>query len=407
MFLNSISEKWEKDAFFKYIDDYNKHDDNYFLSKGIKPLIIDRMGERSIPDELEKSMSQNMLVVIISYVLMFLYIALIMGEFSLVGTKILLALGGILVVLLSCVCSFGIVCILDIKISFITFEVVPFLVLAIGVDNMFIISGTKARESKKYPNVSNAQLLAITMKEAGPSITVASLCEFLAFAVGYLTDIPALQSFCLTAAFAVGLDYILQITLFLSFASLDEDRTRAGRVDIFPCYKIKDLARTDTIKEDNRLNDDNNSDNNKDLLVVTSTDDGDISIPRERNISKMVRKGNPLVDKIINKYLGFILSKPSKIIFIVFYVIFVEFSILGLILLPIGLDQRVSVDQNSEIFKYFTSQLSLVDAGPPAYLVLSGFDFTNKKTIDFTRKVVGDLFCNVWPHSVYLLLLVL
>ncbi len=97
-------------------------------------------------------------------------------------------------------------------------EVVPFLILAIGVDNMFIIANASKR--MEHLNLSVPDQMGEALKEVGPSITTAAICEFLAFIVGFITYIPALQSFCLVAALAVLFDYILQITLFIAVLAM-------------------------------------------------------------------------------------------------------------------------------------------------------------------------------------------
>lgn len=86
-------------------------------------------------------------------------------------------------------------------------EVVPFLILAIGVDNMFLISRAE-REVPKF--VDKVELrIAFALKEIGPSIFTAAFCEALAFFIGMLTDVPALQNFCLVAGLGVVADFIL------------------------------------------------------------------------------------------------------------------------------------------------------------------------------------------------------
>lgn len=385
-YLNFISERWEKNAFLKVIDEYNKKEDFYFQSKGLIPLTINRMSERSIPDELDEINNQNFLFVVLSYVVMFIYIAIMMGEFNLKGTKIILALCGIIVVVLSFITAIGIISILNIKLSLISAEVVPFLILAIGIDNMFIITGTLKREKLKYPNINTTLLMSLTMKEAGPSISVASICEILAFLVGYLTNIPALQSFCLSAGFAVFVDFILQITMFVSFVVLDERRVSSGRWDLFLCFKYDSHNRN---QDDQLVSNDNNK------TVVIMSDDEKIEVSQinnqtsyeESSIQRISVTDNTLSKRIIDKYIDFILSTPSKIIFLFIYALLFVVIGFALVNLPLGLDQRVSVISNSDLYNYFTSQLKLVDAGPPAYIVFSGFDFQDKKTQDLLRQI--------------------
>jgi len=117
-------------------------------------------------------------------------------------------------------------------------EVVPFLILAIGVDNMFLI----ARAEREIPESVTAieERIGFAMKEIGPSIFTAALCESIAFFIGLLTDVPALQNFCLVAGLGVVIDFILQMTIFVGALAIDNKRIQNDRADLLGCcVKIK------------------------------------------------------------------------------------------------------------------------------------------------------------------------
>ena len=57
----------------------------------------------------------------------------------------------------------------------ISFEVVPFLILAIGVDNMFLIARAERNVPKYVTEID--ERIGFAMKEIGPSIFTAALCE--------------------------------------------------------------------------------------------------------------------------------------------------------------------------------------------------------------------------------------
>ena len=107
------------------------------------------LSERSIPDELINETSENMWIVVISYTAMFIYIGVAIGVFpSRVSSGFTLAIIGILIVLASVLASMGLISFLGIGFTMISGEVIPFLILAIGVDNMFIIKIAVERQEK-------------------------------------------------------------------------------------------------------------------------------------------------------------------------------------------------------------------------------------------------------------------
>lgn len=68
--------------------------------------------------------------------------------------------------------------------------VVPFLILAIGVDDVFIFLYCYHRTD---PRLSVEERIAKMLAEAGPSITITSLTNFLSFAISAFTPTPAIQ----------------------------------------------------------------------------------------------------------------------------------------------------------------------------------------------------------------------
>jgi Niemann-Pick C1 protein len=139
---------------------------------------------------------------------MLLYVSVAIGFFpNPIHTKFGLGVAGILVVIGSLLTGIGLTFYWNQKLTMISAEVVPFLILAIGVDNMFLISRAE-REIPKFVE-STEQRIAFALKEIGPSIFTAAFCEALAFFIGMLTDVPALQNFCLVAGLGVVADFIL------------------------------------------------------------------------------------------------------------------------------------------------------------------------------------------------------
>ena len=91
--------------------------------------------ERSVEDELDRETYGDLATIAVSYVIMFLYITLALGQygkFSLSGffieSKITLGLFGVMIVLLSVFASMGIFGFIGIPATLIIFEIIPFLV---------------------------------------------------------------------------------------------------------------------------------------------------------------------------------------------------------------------------------------------------------------------------------------
>lgn len=225
---------WEKE-FVTYLENY-KSDLLEFAYNA----------ERSIEDGIEDMSKAESYTVIISYAVMFVYIMFALGRIRgcrtfLVESKITLAIGGIILVLASVLCSLGLFGYLGIETTMLTIEVIPFLVLAIGVDNIFILVHTYNRlDKKQYEDISHG--LGMALGKVGPSILLTSLSETCCFGLGALSAMPAVKTFAFYATVAIILNFIFQITAFISLISLDERRLRSKRFDLFCCFKSKELV---------------------------------------------------------------------------------------------------------------------------------------------------------------------
>eukprot|EP00762_Andalucia_godoyi_P004709 ANDGO_03620.mRNA.1 Niemann-Pick type C-related protein 1 len=197
----NAAKKWEQN----FIDTLKAFsDDGVGNSQGVK---ADYMAQRSIEDELAREESADLPIVLISYCAMFLYISISLGKIHPLRNRIAVAFAGVIVVCCSIVFAVGLLSFANVKASLFISEVIPFLTLAIGVDNIFLLTNKM--------DDFNGDVRA-TLRSVGGSITLASLCEFLAFMLGGLTNMPAVHGLCMYAGVSVLADWALQITLYIA-----------------------------------------------------------------------------------------------------------------------------------------------------------------------------------------------
>lgn len=144
--------------------------------------------ERSIEDGIDEISSAELYTVVISYIVMFVYITIALGKVSgvktfFVDSKITLAIGGIIIVLVSVACSLGLFGYIGVETTMLTVEVIPFLVLAVGVDNIFMLVHAYNRLNIDDED-SVPERIGKALGEIGPSILLTSASECCCFAIG-------------------------------------------------------------------------------------------------------------------------------------------------------------------------------------------------------------------------------
>ena len=104
----------------------------------------------------------------------------------------------------------------------------PFMVLGIGVDDMYVIVNTI---DQTPIHLSANDRFRIGLTHAGPSITITSLTDGLAFFLGSYTSLPALHSFCIFAGLCVITLYFSFLTIFAPWFLHDLQRLHSRKVD--------------------------------------------------------------------------------------------------------------------------------------------------------------------------------
>lgn len=319
--------------------------------------------EISLEKELNKSTNTDARIVALSYVFMFFYASMALGgvipgfgKDSLVKSKFSLGLFGIFVVLLSVVASVGFFSMLGVKATLIIAEVIPFLVLAVGVDNIFLLTHELENVNASHPNDSVEERVSRAVGHIGPSILLSAFCETLTFALGASVAMPAVRNFALYSAGAVFVNFILQMTMFVSAITLDQKRIEANRLDLLPFI---------TQKKKKGISQESFSSHS--VRVLASP--GVFEKTNEPTISKIIRR----------HYAPYILSSRVKPVIVTLFFAFFALSLSLFPKLELGLDQRIAVPSDSYLVDYFNDLYQYFNTGPPVYFVTSDVNFTSRE----------------------------
>ncbi|KJH44363.1 patched family protein [Dictyocaulus viviparus] len=108
--------------------------------------------------------------------------------------------------------------------------VMPFIALAIGVDDVYVMLGALQDTSRLLPPEKR---MALALEEAGSAISVTSITSILSFGIGSFSSTPAISIFCKFIMVAVAFDWLYQLTFFAAVMVLGVKREAAGYHCIF------------------------------------------------------------------------------------------------------------------------------------------------------------------------------
>ena len=191
---------------------------NYFKLLNPPQLTPIYATESSVELELSKSTSMDYLAILISYLLMFIYILTTLKlSNAALPTRIIYILFCLSLVIIALLTTFLFMHVIHIHPSFILLEVVPFLILAIGVDNIFLIT-------MEYNNNSTSDstlLISTIISNIGPNIMCTVLLEAIVFLVcGLLIGTPAIQVFCIYTSVALLINCVMQLVCIPAILAL-------------------------------------------------------------------------------------------------------------------------------------------------------------------------------------------
>lgn len=303
-----VNEAWEEAVFLKTLqgDDF-------------PTLKFSFLSARSFSDEFGGAITGDLVFVQVSYVLAFAFLGATLGRFKCgPGSRWAMAFSALILVALSTVAGFGISSGVFKLFFGPVHSLLPFILLGIGVDDVFVIVNAFNRERNVARQSEDDEGLrkrsAKALSRAGASITVTSLTDLVAFAISSSSALPALASFCAYASICIFFLWAFAATFFTAAMVQDERRQKENRRDCLCC-----LTRKADFPEDNG--------------------------EEEGKLSNYFRKYHAPA----------ILSKAGKIIVILFFSALLAFGIYGAVNLPVEDTERQFIPKDSYVNDYIDS----------------------------------------------------
>ncbi|KAJ3611570.1 hypothetical protein NHX12_021585 [Muraenolepis orangiensis] len=310
-------------------------------SKNVK---ISHYTSQSKQEEIEKLTADGISLFSITYALAISFSVVSCLRLDNVRNKVWVAAIGVLSAGLAVLSSFGLM--LYVGVPFVmTVANSPFLILGIGVDDMFIMVS-----NWQHTNVKDSvpTRMAHTYKEAAMSITITTLTDVLGFYIGLMSDFTSVQYFCLYTSTAIIFCYVYNITFFGAFLALNGLREeRNGHW--LTCLKVP----TEALPKSSAW---------YSLCCVGGDYD------KETGAEKI----QP-VNNFFKNYYGPLLTKPwVKAVVIVIYTGYLAGSIYGCFHVEQGLDLKDLAADDSYVISYYEQDRRYFSSyGPNVMLVVT------------------------------------
>uniref|UniRef100_A0AAQ5YV52 SSD domain-containing protein n=1 Tax=Amphiprion ocellaris TaxID=80972 RepID=A0AAQ5YV52_AMPOC len=166
------------------------------------------------------------------YLLMLAYACVTMLRWDCAKSQGAVGLAGVLLVALSVAAGLGLCSLLGLSFNAATTQVLPFLALGIGVDDMFLLAHSFTETGI---NIPFKERTGDCLRRTGTSVALTSVNNMIAFFMAALVPIPALRAFSLQAAIVVVFNFAMVLLIFPAILSLDLHRREDKRLDVLCC----------------------------------------------------------------------------------------------------------------------------------------------------------------------------
>ncbi|KAF1750605.1 hypothetical protein GCK72_017156 [Caenorhabditis remanei] len=282
-----------------------------------------------------------------------------------VRSKPIVAAAGLMTPVMATVTSFGLIlwcgCLYNAIVN-----VSPFLILCIGIDDLFIMS---AEWHRTNPKDSAEKRIGHTLSEAAVAISITSITDITTFAVGCYTTLPGVQMFCMYTAVQCFFCYVYQIIFLgpvLAYAAEMEQNDQHALL----FRKAVDPEKTNSKLKLWLLSGSVNRQVVRKRVSKKVTPVEEEGSEKKSKLGEMVAKlehtleqhdedpghnaEETLVSKIFREIIGpFILQRSTQICALLLYLVYISLAIGGCLNIKEGLDPKLLVRESFYLSKFY------------------------------------------------------
>eukprot|EP00756_Hemistasia_phaeocysticola_P014850 Hpha_TRINITY_DN15364_c4_g2::TRINITY_DN15364_c4_g2_i1::g.91242::m.91242/K12385/NPC1; Niemann-Pick C1 protein len=173
-------------------------------------------------------------LIILGFGFMLLVVWSVTFDTSLVDSRLfLVGVGGVIIVLCAVAGSLGLACLLQIPLVAMSLQVLPYVCMGTGIDDMFILL--------HYFSTSRDRPVSDRMKDAlahaGPSVLATSSVNVGVFLLCALVPVNAIFYVAFQAAIATAFNFLCILFGFSALLALDAYRVQSNRLDLCCCIR--------------------------------------------------------------------------------------------------------------------------------------------------------------------------
>ncbi|XP_047122760.1 protein patched homolog 2 isoform X1 [Hydra vulgaris] len=143
---------------------------------------------------------------------------------------------GVILGCLSVASGLGLSSIAKMKLTAVSAQVLPFLTIGFGMDNMFLLVRTYIFVCDA--GIEDKRIIGMCLGECGLSITINSVAIICGLLSTSVIQITTLQTFIYQAVFIMVVFWFAVIMIFSSILALDVERLKMKRYDLFCCLEV-------------------------------------------------------------------------------------------------------------------------------------------------------------------------